>query len=234
MYSRLSETAAVNYTHLKDALLKRYDYTKNGFRIRFRDGKPEEKESPEQFITRLRRYLTRWIEVSKTNKTYEGVSELFVRDQFINSCFEDLSIHLRERAPENLEGVAKIAEQFLIAHGRQLSTPNRPTKGKSTPRRMANPEIRWKTRLSKEYSVSTVKVIVIRLSSAEKQTNLIRELIDVVFYAIAQVILLRIANLSTIRRVLSKPEPPGIRLSRTQPRKTWDYNRVSKMTGCCL
>ena len=103
----------------------------------------------------------------------------------------------------------------------------------STPRRMANPEIRRKTRLSKEYSVSTVKVMVIRLSSAEKQTNLIRELSDV-FYAIAQVMLLRIANLSTIRRVLSKPEPPGIRLSRTQPRKTWDYNRVSKMTGCCL
>ena len=58
VYSKLSETAAVNYTHLKEALLKRCEYTENGFRIRFRDGKQEEEESPEQFITRLRRYLT--------------------------------------------------------------------------------------------------------------------------------------------------------------------------------
>ena len=139
MNSRLSETAAVNYTRLKEALLKKYELTENGFAIRFRDGKSEEGESPEQFITRLRRYLTTWIELSKTNKTYEGKSELFVREQFINSCPEDLSIHLRERAPENLEDVAKIAEQFHIAHGRQLSTLNKPNKGEQYSKKNGKP-----------------------------------------------------------------------------------------------
>ena len=59
VYSRLSETAAVNYKQLKEALLKRYELTENGFRKRFRGGKPEDGESPEQFVTWLNRYLTR-------------------------------------------------------------------------------------------------------------------------------------------------------------------------------
>ena len=57
VYSRLSETAAVDYKQLKEALLKRYELTENGFRKRFRGGKPENGESPEQFVTRLNRYL---------------------------------------------------------------------------------------------------------------------------------------------------------------------------------
>ncbi|CAB4030732.1 vicilin-like seed storage At2g18540 [Paramuricea clavata] len=53
VYSRLSETAAVYYKQLKEALLKRYELTESGFKMRFREGKPE------QFVTRLNRYLTR-------------------------------------------------------------------------------------------------------------------------------------------------------------------------------
>ena len=59
VYSRMSETAAVDYRGLKEALLKRYNLTEDGFRVRFRDSKPEDGESPEQFITRLKRYLIR-------------------------------------------------------------------------------------------------------------------------------------------------------------------------------
>ena len=36
VYSRLSDTAAVEYDQLKSALLKRYGLTEDGFRIRFR------------------------------------------------------------------------------------------------------------------------------------------------------------------------------------------------------
>ena len=178
----------------------------------------EEGESPEQFITRLRRYLTRWIELSKTNKTYEGVSELFVREQFINSCPENLSIHLRERAPENVE---EVAEQFLIAHEKQLSTPNKPSKGKQHSKKDGEPGNQKENKAEQRIQCFNCKGYGHKAVECRKKTNLIRELSDV-FYAIAQVILLRIANLSTIRRVLSKPKLPGIRVSKTQPRKTWD------------
>ena len=92
MYCRLSETAATDYDQLKEALLKRYDFTENGFRVRFRRGKPEGGESPEQFITRLHRYLSRWIELSNTESTFESVCELILREQFIDSCSEDLAV----------------------------------------------------------------------------------------------------------------------------------------------
>ena len=50
----LSEEAAVNYKQLKEALLKRYDLTKDGYRLKFRKSRPEPAEKPDQFIHRLK------------------------------------------------------------------------------------------------------------------------------------------------------------------------------------
>ena len=43
-----------------------------------------------------------------------------VKEQFINSCPKNLAIHLRERAPETLARIAKIANQYLEAHGKHF------------------------------------------------------------------------------------------------------------------
>ena len=126
VYSRLSETAAVDYKQLKEALLKRNELTENGFRKRFRGGKPEDGESPEQFVTRLNRYLTRWVKLSKTEKTYEAICYLLVREQFISSCPDDLAVHLRERNLPNLKELTEVAEQFLVAHEKAFSSSAKP------------------------------------------------------------------------------------------------------------
>ena len=100
MYSRLSEEAAKNYDKVKIALMKRYDLTEDGFCRKFRASKPEVDESPDQFIVRLDRYLLRWLELSDTAQYFDGLKDLIVKEQFIDSCPKDLAIHLRERAPE--------------------------------------------------------------------------------------------------------------------------------------
>ena len=123
VYSRLSEEAAVDYDQVKLALMKRYDLTEDGYRRKFRVSKPESDESPDQFIVRLSKYLMRWIELSKTTESFEGLRDLIVKEQFINSCPKELAVHLRERAPENLDQIAKIADQYLEAHGRRLFNP---------------------------------------------------------------------------------------------------------------
>ena len=46
-----------------------------------------------------------------------------MKEQFIDSCPKDLAIHLRERAPETLAKIAKIADQYLEAHGKHLFSP---------------------------------------------------------------------------------------------------------------
>lgn len=121
VYSRLSDDDAMDYKQLKEALLKRYDLTEDGFRVKFRDSRPEKGESPEQFVVRLKSYLSRWVELSKTEKSYDELGDLFVKEQFINACDKDLAVYLRERAPTQLADLAKLADQYLIAHEQQFN-----------------------------------------------------------------------------------------------------------------
>ena len=123
VYSRLSEEAAKDYDKVKIALMKRYDLTEDGYRRKFRASKPEVDESPEQFIVLLDRYLLRWLELSDTAQTFDGLKDLMVKEQFIDSCPKDSAINLRERGPETLAKIAKIADQYLEAHGKHLLSP---------------------------------------------------------------------------------------------------------------
>ena len=121
VYSRLSSRDAVDYAKLKDALLRRYQFTEEGFRTRFRDGIPETGESPEQFCIRLENYLKRWVSLSKTPNTYEGMVELLLKEQFINTCGHHLSMFLREREVESLLELTSIAERYLDARNQTLA-----------------------------------------------------------------------------------------------------------------
>ena len=56
VYSRLSHEDALCYDKLKAALLRRYNFTENGYRQRFREAKPENQETPGHFIVRLKNY----------------------------------------------------------------------------------------------------------------------------------------------------------------------------------
>ena len=123
VYSHLSEEAAKDYDKVKIALMKRYDVTEDGYLRKFWASKLEVDESPEQFIVRLDRYLLRWLQLSNTVRTFEGLKDLIIKEQFIDSCPKDLAIHLRERAPETLAKMAKIADQYLEAHGKHLFSP---------------------------------------------------------------------------------------------------------------
>ena len=72
---------------------------------------------------RLDRHLLRWLELSDTERTFDGLKDFMVKEQFLDSCPKDLAIHLQERAPETLAKIAKIADQYLEAHGKHLFSP---------------------------------------------------------------------------------------------------------------
>jgi len=69
VYARLPEKEITDYEKLKQALLKRFNLTEEGFRTRFRSAKPEGGEIQLQFITRMESYLIRWLELAKMAKT---------------------------------------------------------------------------------------------------------------------------------------------------------------------
>ena len=64
VYSKMPPEQTGDYDRLKDALLKRYMLSADGFKKRFRTAKPEAGESPSQFLTRIDNYLERWIELA--------------------------------------------------------------------------------------------------------------------------------------------------------------------------
>ncbi|XP_067676459.1 uncharacterized protein [Haliotis asinina] len=131
VYSRLDQNDAEKYEEVKAALLKRYDMTEDGFHQRFRTGKIETGETFSQFVVRIENYFTRWIELSSTEKTFEGVKDLLLREQILNSTGRDLSIFLRERTPKTAMEMAKLAEQFVEARGTGCSKFQNPLYSKS-------------------------------------------------------------------------------------------------------
>ncbi|GFO24152.1 hypothetical protein PoB_005065700 [Plakobranchus ocellatus] len=87
------------------------------------------------FIVRIVTYLDRWIELSKTDKTYEKLKDLIVREQFMDACPEDLATSLREKDLPTLERVAKEADLFLRARNRKCcDQPRKLFQSKARPR----------------------------------------------------------------------------------------------------
>lgn len=101
---------------LKGSLLKRFNKTEEGYKQQFYVSKAEVHESPSQFITRINSYLERWIELAEVEKSYEGLTTLIVREQYLSTCTKDLEVFLRERAVTDLKDLAKIAEQYMDAN----------------------------------------------------------------------------------------------------------------------
>nr|XP_034331791.1 uncharacterized protein LOC117690977 [Crassostrea gigas] len=115
VFARLSPETALDCNELKNALLKRFDMTEDGFRKKFRFSKPDGSETFMQFSTRLDSYLERWIQLSKTNKTFDDLKDLFLREQFLLCCSKELALFLKERIPTSIQDMARYADQFAEA-----------------------------------------------------------------------------------------------------------------------
>ena len=86
VYSRLLVKDAQDYEILKDALLKRFNLTEKGFKQKFEFARAEVGEAPTQFIARMENYLMRWIDLASVEKDFDGLMNLIVREQYLESC----------------------------------------------------------------------------------------------------------------------------------------------------
>lgn len=116
-YSRLSDDDALDYDKVKEAILKRYSLTGEGFRKKFRSAKPESGETAEQFIKRIRSYLEKWIDLSGRKQTFDDVVQLLLIEQVYTMCSKDMETFIRERKPENLTEFIDFADRFIEARG---------------------------------------------------------------------------------------------------------------------
>ena len=117
VYSRLSPEDSLNYDKLKEALLLRFQLTEEGFRKKFRNWRPKEGETTVQFLARIENYLKRWINLAKIENTFEGVCDLLLREQLLNTSSKDLRVFVKEHSCNTAEELARLSDRYLEAHG---------------------------------------------------------------------------------------------------------------------
>lgn len=70
-----------------------------------------------QFSARMCHYFYQWVTLAKTEKTYESVCDLMLRENVIRKCKVDVRLFLKERIPKSLKETIKLTEQYVAAHG---------------------------------------------------------------------------------------------------------------------
>ena len=125
---------------LKDALLKNFDMTERRCRKKFRYSRPERSETFIQFSSRLCSYLNKWLTMAKVEKSFEAVCDFVARDQFLEACSRDLFVHLKPKAFENLDAMAKEADLFAEARGGVFSCVNKGQRDNNKAAAQSKPE----------------------------------------------------------------------------------------------
>ena len=114
----------VDYKELKEMLLIKYQCDAEGFRQKLRSIRPESGESFRSFGTRMVHLLQRWVELSKTDKTFEALTQLILTEQFLGSVCKDLQVFLKEKNLNQLDKMIESAENFRMAHPNKMMARN--------------------------------------------------------------------------------------------------------------
>ena len=112
VFHRMSLDDSGDYELLKIVLLNRYRLADADFRNKFRQAKPQDGESFRQFGIRITGYLDRWIELSDTSLSYEGIRDLLIREQTLGVGSAELRVFIEERTPGSFKEMCNIAEQY--------------------------------------------------------------------------------------------------------------------------
>ena len=97
---------------MKEAILKRYSLTSEGFRKRLRSARPEPGETAAQFIIRLRSYLDKWLELAGFEQDFDQLVQNHLDGTVLQLMFAgDGDLHSREEAEEH-EGTFRSGGSF--------------------------------------------------------------------------------------------------------------------------
>ena len=55
--------------------------------------------------------------MAKCECSFEALTDLLVREQFLRVCYTEMSLFIRERVPQNTEAMTTLDEQYIEAHG---------------------------------------------------------------------------------------------------------------------
>ena len=138
-FNSMSVEHASSYPALKALLQVRYQLTEEGFRNQFFDSKPRMDEPAEEFMTRLKTYLAKWMSLGKIPTTYEALKDLVVREQFMKAVDKDLYMYLREKTISTSQQMVDFAARYMQVHHSSLGTKKSFNVSSSNANRVSNP-----------------------------------------------------------------------------------------------
>ncbi|XP_070549138.1 uncharacterized protein [Ptychodera flava] len=120
-YSRLREDDALDYDKVKVAILRKYELTRESYRVKFRACKHTDEETFCMWGDIVADTFDRWMETSGVpslsgEEKYERVRELFIMEQLVEGVPKQMQTYLKERDPENYKELVKLGETYKSAH----------------------------------------------------------------------------------------------------------------------
>jgi len=120
VYQRMTDEDVGDYDLLKNSLLKRFRLTEGAYRKRFKSVMTEVGETAEQFVDRLKKYLTKCREMPGFEATYECLQNMILRDQFFITCDKPLQTFFKEKGKLNLKEMTQAVDNYVEAHGHEI------------------------------------------------------------------------------------------------------------------
>ena len=113
-YSVCDEEGA-RYDNFKMLLLKKYQGTAEDYRKRFRESKPRQGESFDVYGIELKKFFDQWVLLSEAEKSYDGIVDLVLREQFLGSVCKDLAMYLTDKGSLSFDELLASAEVFRLS-----------------------------------------------------------------------------------------------------------------------
>lgn len=111
-YTALSGSDTTNYKTVKTAILHRYEVNEETRRQKFRQDRKGPEESYYAWVCRVADLFDKWVKDSKMD-----LRELLITEQVLSQVSPEMGIWLKERKPESLEQLSRLADEYTQVRG---------------------------------------------------------------------------------------------------------------------
>jgi hypothetical protein len=107
------------YDTIKHALFEGFQLTEDEYRKKFRQTKKCPGETYKEYITKLDRYLDKWVELAECDTEVDDLKELILKEQVLENLPPDLAIYVKDRRPKTSKEIGEIATTYYQARSGQ-------------------------------------------------------------------------------------------------------------------
>ncbi|XP_035664608.1 uncharacterized protein LOC118408091, partial [Branchiostoma floridae] len=130
-FVQLSENDSMDYDKVKLAIYAKYELTAEEYRRRFRHSRKKPADSYKEWLCQLNVALGRWVDAAQRERKKEDdraqfLSQLIIREQFLDGCPPDVADKLQEQEMWEPKDLAAAADRITNKHKYSNTSPSLP------------------------------------------------------------------------------------------------------------